>query len=167
MRLVAVLANPPMSDHGTRTRARVDLAADIIGCDTVTIVNLFPVPSRSSLDIAALGETSTTWLAARPEINEAVTGADAVLLGYGTSPPAGRAGDHHRAQVSWTRTLLESLSTQPWMVGGLPRHPSRWQRHTSRTFPGRSFVDALSMVLGQRQHALEETAMATPGRTNP
>jgi hypothetical protein len=42
MRLVAVLANPPLPDHGDRTRARIKHAADIIGCNAVTIVNLFP-----------------------------------------------------------------------------------------------------------------------------
>jgi hypothetical protein len=147
MQLVAVLANPAMFDHGVRTRARVELAADIIGCDTVTIVNLFPVPSRSTLDIAALGEAPSAWLSARPEIREAVAVADAVLLGYGTSSPAGLAGRHHREQVSWTQALLADLSTQSWMVGGLPRHPSRWQRHTYRAFPDLQFADALRVSL--------------------
>ena len=153
MKLVAVLANPPLADHGDRTRARVELAADIIGCDAVAIVNLFPVASRSSLEIAALGERESTWLAARSELKVAMAAADEVLLGYVISSPPGLAGDHHRSQIAWTRSLLVDLNTWPWTVGGLPRHPSRWQRHTSRTFPDMTFAAALRRVLCRESEA--------------
>jgi hypothetical protein len=150
MMLVAVLANPPLPDHGDRTRARIEQAADIIGCNAVTIVNLFPLASRSSIGIADLGDAASPWLAAQSDIQEAVTKADAILFGYGVTSPSGRAGEHHRAQIAWTKALVASLPVVPWMVGGQPRHPSRWQRHTSRTFPEMAFADALRLVLCQR-----------------
>ena len=149
MRLVAVLANPALPDHGNRTRDRVKLAADIIGCQAITIVNLFPIASRSSVSITTLGNAASPWVEARSEMGEAVATADAVLFAYGVTSPAGTAGQHHRLQVAWIRALVADLSMMPWMVSGHPRHPSRWQRHTSRMFPEVTFSNALPMVLSQ------------------
>src|SRR3954463_9102684 len=100
MKLVAVLANPALPHHGGRTRARIALAADIIGCDEVTIVNLFPIASQSSDSIATLGTAASSWLTARFDIERAIGVSDAVLFGYGTSSPTGAAGQHFRTQVA-------------------------------------------------------------------
>jgi hypothetical protein len=149
MELVAVLANPALSDFGFRTRARVELAAEIIGCHEATIVNLFPMASRSSLSIAEMGGTVSPWLAARADISGALANADEILFGFGVTSPSGPAGAYYRAQVAWTKALVARAAAPPWMVGGQPRHPSRWQRHTSRAFPALAFADALRLVLCQ------------------
>lgn len=149
MKLVAVLANPALADCGFRTRARVGLAAEIIGCQTVTIVNLFPMESRSSMSIAEMGGTVSPWLAARSDIGEAVANADEILLGFGVTSPSGPAGGYHHAQIAWTKALVARAAATPWMVGGQPRHPSRWQRYTSRAFPELAFGEALRFVLRQ------------------
>lgn len=147
--LVAVLANPATPDHGHRTRARVDLAARLIGCDEVLIANLFPTASRSSSDLVDLGRTEEPWLLGRPSIESTLKRADQALVGYGTSHPTGAAGLHHRAQLAWLDLLLARLAVVPWTVGGQARHPSRWQRYTSRQFPGVAFELALQRALSQ------------------
>ena len=54
--LVAVLTNPPVTD-GKRTLRRVDLAAELLGFDHVTVANLFALPSHATGAITDLGVT--------------------------------------------------------------------------------------------------------------
>jgi len=145
--LLAVLANPPLTTSGKRTRDRVALAARFIGCVEITFGNLFPLPSEDVLGIARLGSRPELWFDARVDLAHQLSRADDVLLGWGCTEPAGEARLHHRAQIEWLLTTAESKSTQIWTVGGLPRHPSRWQRYTSRAYPALPFVAALGVSL--------------------
>ncbi|GAA3144390.1 hypothetical protein GCM10010530_75040 [Kribbella aluminosa] len=146
-RLLAVLANPPLATSGQRTLNRVSLAARLIGCDDVVVGNLFPIASKDVTALGTLGADSDQWLAARDGLLRLLLGADDVLLGWGRAEPAGAARIHHRSQIQWLMTELESRSLQVWTVGGEPRHPSRWQRHTCRAYPGRPFGSALAAAL--------------------
>lgn len=141
-RLVAILANPPLTD-GIRTLRRVELAAELLGFTDVEIANLFALPSHATSAIAELGTTETGWLQARPELSASINSAQGVLLAYGATSPIGEARFHFRQQVAWLTEQIADRSVPAWYVGDGPRHPSRWQRWTHRTYPEIPFVEAL------------------------
>jgi hypothetical protein len=80
--LLAVLASPPTT-AGTRTLNQVRVAAAILGCPQVRVVNLFPVPTRDVPAISASGSDREVWLAGRAEVAAAFRDADAVVAGWG------------------------------------------------------------------------------------
>lgn len=144
--LVAVLSNPPLTD-GQRTLRRVQLAAEMLGFEDATIANLFAVPSHSTGAIATLGATEEGWAAARAPLEAALDRSTGVLLAYGATSPTGPARHNFRAQVQWLHLYLGARALPTWRVGDGPRHPSRWQRWTSRAHPDLSFPDALRVSL--------------------
>jgi hypothetical protein len=145
--LLAILATPPLTTSGARTRGRLQLATEILGRDVLAIANLIDVPTKNVLDIAVVGREQAPWREARGDIASQIAAADAVLLAWGTAEPAGPARDHHRAQVAWVNDVISRRGIVPWTVGGMPRHPSRWQRYTARTQPGLPFLLALTVSL--------------------
>jgi hypothetical protein len=145
---VFVLASPPLT-AGFRTLERVRLARQILDYKEVTLVNLFPLPTRTVLEISQLGQFESVWTSGRSEILAALELVDDVVLAYGTTEPNGAARIHHRHQVAWLSAEIHRLSLRVWTVGGLPRHPSRWQRYTHATHFGRPFADALERSFEQ------------------
>jgi hypothetical protein len=152
--LLAILANAPASTSGDRTRRRVVAAKDILGCKSASITNLFAVPTANVVDIATTCVGAAEWQAMRPAIAEGITRADAILLAWGCTEPSGPARAHHRAQVAWLTQIIKRAGLPVWTVGGAPRHPSRWQRYTSRAYPSLAFNDALAISLDRRWDAL-------------
>ncbi len=148
-RLLVVGLNPPETS-GSRTLARVEVARQLLGYAAVDVRNLFAYPTRSSLDIGVAGSEQDGWLKARADLSHGLAKADGVLLGYGTQAPAGPARGHFHAQVSWLEGVLASAKVPVWLVGGAPRHPSRWQRYTHRIAPDRPFTDGLRDALELR-----------------
>lgn len=140
--LVAILSNPPLTD-GSRSIARVEVASRLLGFSRFRIVNLLGVPTRSADDVAEAGADGRAWVAARVPILEALDIADCALLAYGIQPPGAPARAHFRSQIDWLRGELRARRVPAWTLGGLPRHPSRWQRWTSRVQPGTPFETAL------------------------
>ncbi|SDQ03700.1 DUF1643 domain-containing protein [Arthrobacter crystallopoietes] len=148
--LRAVLFNPS-SGNGARTVARVSLAAGILGYEEAVITNLFPLPTPSVLQVNEIGTNAGIWESARPGISETLAGAKDVLLAFGCQEPTGAARHHFRTQLAWLHEELESMGSRLWSVSERPRHPSRWQRHTSRQHPEMPFIEALERSL-QRVH---------------
>jgi hypothetical protein len=144
--LLAILANPAATS-GSRTQARVDLARKALGFATVSVVNMFPIATLRSTDIGSVGKDPELWHDARTMMQTAFTSADAVLLAYGTSEPTGEARLHHRHQVEWLQARLSSLMMPAYVFGDGTRHPSRWQRYTSRHHPHLAFKEALQLSL--------------------
>lgn len=140
--LVAVLANPPLTD-GQRTLRRVALAAELLGFDDVAIANLFSVPSYRTGAITELGAAEDGWLAARDSLETCLGVGDGVLLAYGATSPSGEARVQFRQQVAWLHHRIAAEDLPTWHVGDGPRHPSRWQRWTCRAHPDVPFVEAL------------------------
>jgi hypothetical protein len=72
------------------------------------------------------------WTAARRDLILALDGADAILAGWGVS---GLTGDARRLldeQVGWLQARAQQSGIDGfWMVGGQPRHPSRWHQYVS------------------------------------
>lgn len=123
------------------------MAARILGYDQAVITNLFPAPTQSVLHVNAIGIDARLWETGRPAISEALAGATDVLLAYGCQEPTGPARYHFRNQLDWLRVELESRDRVLWSVSTRLRHPSRWQRHTSRHYPGMPFLEALRRSL--------------------
>ncbi len=147
--LLAVLLNPPSSTRGTRTTGAVARAADVLGYDAVTTLNLCAEPTRSVVEINDVpGEA---WVRAREGLSRGITVADAVLAAWGVSGMVGTARLARERQVAWLheqadRAGLSSL----WMVGGEPRHPSRWHQYLSDKYgrtAGGSFEERLAQAL--------------------
>lgn len=142
MNLCAVLMNPPLTD-GQRTRKRVELLLEILGGGSIIIVNLFPTATRSVLDIPRVEQSQQLWQATRLEIETSIELCDRVLLAYGLQAPRKPAASYYHEQVAWLQTIIAQLEKPTITVGGLPRHPSRWQRFTSAHYPTKNFRDAL------------------------
>ena len=148
--LLAVLASPPTT-AGTRTLNQVRVAAGILDCQHLRVVNLFPVPTRDVPAISALGTQPEVWLAGRAEVAAAFRDADAVVAGWGVTAPVGPARGFMREQVAWFAGAAEDAGIpEVWTVGGQPRHPSRWHRYVAdrygRVTPG-SPTERLAQVL--------------------
>lgn len=144
--LLCILANPPLGS-GERTRARLGLARDLLGFETLAIRNLFDVPSYTVTDISTLGATPAGWARARQQMESAFSACDGVLLAYGISEPTGEARKYHREQVRWVTERVVASGCQSFQVGDGPRHPSRWQRWTSRYHGELDFSAALEASL--------------------
>lgn len=147
MPLLAVLASPPLGTTGARTLARVEMAARHIGCDGYVVGNVFAQPTSDVLEISIAGATPNHWMSARIALEPLLARADNVLFAWGKTEPSGLARGFHRAQIAWVRHQVLIASGTIWMVGEEPRHPSRWQRFTSRNHPQLSFNDALGLAL--------------------
>lgn len=140
-------SNPPSQTSGARTLARVEMAREVLGFESVRLANLFALPSYRSGGLSELGSTPEGWLEARTEMEQALGEASAVLLAYGVGEPTGPARAHFREQVAWLNAQIAEQDLPTWWVGGAPRHPSRWQRYTWRAFEGTPFPEALRKTL--------------------
>lgn len=147
--LLVVGSNPPTTS-GSRTLARAEQARSILEFDKVLIANLFSVRTYRTGAISSLGSKLQGWADARAALLEGLDQSSGVLLGYGVGRPAGKAAWHHDDQVQWLEMHLRSRELPVWWVGGAPRHPSRWQRYTSRAHPEDAFVIALKKSLQLR-----------------
>lgn len=145
--LLVIGSNPPSQTSGARTLARVEMAREVLGFERVRLANLFALPSYRSGGLSELGATPDGWLAARAEMEQALSEASAVLLAYGVGEPTGQARAYFREQVTWLNERIEQHGLPTWWVGGAPRHPSRWQRYTWRAFEGTPFPEALRKTL--------------------
>lgn len=144
--LLAVLSNPPLTD-GRRTLQRVELAVALLGLDRVVVGNLFAVPSHATGDITALGLGPEGWATARSHLADHLAACEGAILAFGVSAPCGEAREHFRSQVRWLRDRTVAAGLPTWQVGDGPRHPSRWQRWTSRAHPDLTFPEALRTSL--------------------
>lgn len=154
MRLAVILSNPPLT-AGTRTLNRVDLARQVLLCESTAVANIFPLATHRTGAVADLGGDRETWLGARDPLLASLEGASRVLLAYGIQEPAGVARLHFREQVRWLMDEISLRELPTLMFGDRPMHPSRWQRFTHRHYPDLSFDLAVRQVLvGSASEAL-------------
>jgi Protein of unknown function (DUF1643) len=131
-RLLAVLCNPSLQDTESTTSWRnlTSLAA-VVRAGSVTIANLIEVPTRSTQDLAGLGDPLDLPRVTR-RLEVAARSADVVVLGWGTRAPRGWSARAWRDLVaSAVRGLRDAGHEQGMHVGVGARHPSRWRQHTS------------------------------------
>lgn len=147
---VAVLLNPPSTTAGTRTTNAVKLASNVLGFGDLRVANLCSTPSRSVVELNVISDTRG-WMRARDEIQGLLSQADGVLAAWGVSGLSGAAGRNHQRQVTWFLESAKSAGIESlWMVGGQPRHPSRWHQYVADKYgrtSGGTFAQRLSEVL--------------------
>jgi hypothetical protein len=146
---VAVLLNPPERTSGVRSRNAVARAAAVLGYGEVRVVNLCAEPTASVADLHRVDRDS--WERARSELGRALMDATAVLGAWGVAGIAGQTRRDLQAQIDWLYDqALQVGIDRVWMLGGEPRHPSRWHQYVSdkykRTTSG-SFEERLAQVL--------------------
>lgn len=161
--LGAILATPPMTS-GDRTLARLELAKRILCADGVVTANLLNIPTRDTNQVSSLGKNPASWNQSRAKIEECVFSSQAILLGFGVTRPSGEAGVHFQSQVAWLRELLVEHGAVVYLVGGRPRHPSRWQRWTARAQPGVPFDEALGRELNVTSIVGAAASLGLPAR---
>lgn len=127
------------------------VAAEIIGCSDLTVVNLFSLPTGNVLDINEVGADWDGWLNARPEIESDISSSDAAIVAWGVRGLTGRARDNFRRQIDWVYSeLATSEHEQVWTINGEARHPSRWHQYVSDKYGrtcGGNLRDRLQQVL--------------------
>jgi hypothetical protein len=129
--LCAVLASPPVTS-GLRTMGALKLAANLLGCDVVRVVNLLPIPTHDLPSMSTAGAELACWKGGRPHLTAGLRAGDAILAGWGVSVLTGPARAHQRAQVRWLVNEAARLGCDDvWTVGRQPRHPSRWHQYVS------------------------------------
>ncbi|MFT4010671.1 MAG: hypothetical protein QM655_11595 [Nocardioidaceae bacterium] len=147
--MVAVLLNPPTKSTGVRSRNAVARAAQAIGYPDVVLTNLCAAPTPSVVELNALG--GDAWDEARAGLERDLTGATAVLAAWGVAGLTGGARRLMRSQVRWLTERVASAGIERfWMVGGEPRHPSRWHQYVSDKYgrtTGGSFEERICQVL--------------------
>lgn len=113
------------------------------------MTNLCAVPTPSVVQLNTLDRHA--WDLARDELEEALTGANAVLAGWGVAGLTGEARRRMRAQVDWLAERAHDAGMASWwMVGGEPRHPSRWHQYVSDKYhrtAGGTFEERIAQAL--------------------
>lgn len=149
-RLVAILLNPPLSSSGNRSRNAVSRVSQLLGYKSVEVVNLYADPTNSNAELA-FSETLEGWLRARQNLKIALPSADGLLGAWGVAALAGSAQRERNRQVAWLRTEASRAGLDNmWMVGGEPRHPSRWHQYVSDKYgrtTGGTFEERLRQVV--------------------
>lgn len=127
--LTAVLLNPS-TGPGTVTGTAVKAAGEVVGAESVQIINLCAAPSRDLPTLATVGAGPAPWLDARPKLVAAITHEDLVLFAYGLGGLTGPARQHFEGQVRWVHEhAVRAGHDSALMLDGRPRHPSRWRQY--------------------------------------
>lgn len=124
-------------------------AARILGYDEVVMTNLCSVATPSIVEVNRLSRDA--WASARVDLEVAVRGGAGLLAAWGVGRLSGTARRCLRAQVEWVVEVARNGGLGSfWMVGGEPRHPSRWHQYVSDKYGrtgGGSFEERLAQVL--------------------
>ena len=148
-KLVAILLNPPLSTTGNRSRNAVSRASQLLGYKSVEVVNLC-TEATTSIEELGLSKSLDGWLWARPKLRIALQSADGLLGAWGVAGLAGAAQRGRDQQVTWLRSEASRIGISSiWMVGGEPRHPSRWHQYVSDKYgrtTGGTFEERLRQV---------------------
>lgn len=151
--LCAVLLNPSLSTGSTISHSNLEVAATTLGFSGFQIANLIQLASRNSKDLAPMAINEDDWLKSRPEIERALNSSDEVVFAWGVSRLAGEANSYKEEQINWT--IQEALSAghfQALLMGGSPRHPSRWRQYVGpqrNRIPGDTLEDRFQLALNR------------------
>lgn len=134
--------------NGVRTLQRVELAKDMLACDTYSVANLYPAILPDSNALSSVTD-DTIWEIGKQSIAAEINRSDTedVLLGFGVQLPTGTQRQNYRRQVDWLAEFLQETGVRVWAFGGRPTHPSRWHRHVHRHAVGSSVEATLPQFL--------------------
>lgn len=149
--LLAVLLNPPSSSSGARTVLAVRRAVEVLGFEGYTIANLFVEATPTVVELNAVIGDESSWFETQERLRELVRVAGGVLGAWGVAGASGRLRSMRDRRAHWVLAEAARVGHQEvWMVGGEPRHPSRWHQYVAdrhgRTSGG-TFEERLREVL--------------------
>lgn len=148
--LGALLLNPPTTD-GAQTRRHLQVAAELLSCNSIEIANLFAMPTHDMPAVNVVGQSNQGWELAQPRLRAVITAADQLLAAWGVGGLSGRALIHQRRQLRFVAAAAQEIGhVQIWTLNGEPRHPSRWHQYVSDRHgraSGASLTERLAMVL--------------------
>lgn len=132
--LTVILLNPKPEGSTSVSVKRVHMAAQILGLDGVTIVNLTGASSVDSSALRASPSDSSSWMLARRELHSAMEGAENVLAAWGLGGLGPRWQPDFISQRRWlVSTMKTARISRAWTLDGKPRHPSRWHQHLAQS----------------------------------
>lgn len=113
------------------------------------MTNLCAVPTPTVVELNHVGRDG--WDRAQAELEAVLDGASAVLACWGIGGLTGDAKRWMHAQVEWlSERAYDRGIAASWMVGGQPRHPSRWHQYVSDKYgrtSGGTFEERIAQVL--------------------
>lgn len=146
---MAVLLNPPSASSGSRSRNAVARAASVLGYHDAVLANLCTVATPSVVQLNGLDREA--WDESKADLELAIRSGSALLAGWGVAGVTGDARRWMRAQIAWLIDCAHNVAIESmWMVGGEPRHPSRWHQYVSDKYgrtSGGSFDERIAQVL--------------------
>lgn len=141
-----ILASPAMTS-GARTLNMASRTAAILGFGTVQTANLFSEPTWNTGELSTAGSRPEGWLTARAHLTATLASCDEVVGAWGIARCRGEARAHQQSQIDWVVREAERLGHgHLWMLGGEPRHPSRWHQYVSE-YHGRAGTGELDARL--------------------
>lgn len=115
------------------------------------IANLVETPTRNSKELARVATCPQVFLDARDHLDAVLTSSDTLVFAWGIAPLPGPAGRHVRVQATWVITRAQHHGhTHAWVMGGRPRHPSRWRQYVGPQrglFNGSTTLDRITQGL--------------------
>jgi hypothetical protein len=135
--------------------------------ETLEIANLVKTPTRNSKELEQVATSFQLFLDARSRLETVLESSNTLVFAWGVAPLRGLAGKYVRNQVSWVISrALHHGHTHAWLMGGHPRHPSRWRQYVGPQrglFDGATTVDRLLQGL---EHCTVETAQPRGNETS-
>ncbi|MFV0432932.1 MAG: DUF1643 domain-containing protein [Leucobacter sp.] len=126
----ALLLNPSLDVHRSTSHAVLRLLATRKDWPNPRVVNLIEIPTRNSKVLAQTQILYEDLYAARPHIESMLASSTQLIFAWGTSFMPGEAGVKQRQQIHWAIECAARYGhSEAWMMGGSPRHPSRWRQY--------------------------------------
>lgn len=126
--LIVLLNPPPRAD--TVTERNVAAAAAALAAPSASIVNLCQLTTTDLPTLSHQAIGASDWLAARSTIGAALETHARTLFAYGLGGLTGASRLHFQEQLSWLHGVaVASGHSSAFMLGGQPRHPSRWRQY--------------------------------------
>ena len=167
-RVGAILLNPSREENGaSRTHLVLEDVRIAKTWETLEIANLVKTPTRNSKELEQVATSFQLFLDARSRLETVLESSNTLVFAWGVAPLRGLAGKYVRNQVIWVISrALHHGHTHAWLMGGHPRHPSRWRQYVGPQrglFDGATTVDRLLQGL---EHCTVETAQPRGNETS-
>jgi hypothetical protein len=123
----------------------------VLGYDGYEVANLFTERTPTVVELNRVTTHAGAWPELQQRLAEQLNSADGVLAAWGVAGASGALRRNRSARAAWLMREAQCAGHERiWMVGGEPRHPSRWHQYVAdkhhRTSGG-TFEERLAQVL--------------------
>lgn len=130
--LLAVLLNPPSASSGALSIGAVRRATAVLGYDGFEITNLFGEPTPTVIELNLLTIDGYSWCDRQRVLLQKLHAATSVLAAWGVAGASGELRRQRDQRAAWLMSEAARCGHScVWMVGGEPRHPSRWHQYVA------------------------------------